>query len=163
MTILTLQIYYKKRELFFCYICTISNINFKNMAEDPLERIAREEKEKKSSGLKTTTIILGVVAAVLALTLAFIWYQKSSIVNELKDEKADLTEQMVTLQNDYANLSSDYDTINSQLDSSREEVSQLIERIQKTDATNRSKIRQYQKELGTLRSIMRNYIVQIDM
>ena len=80
MTILTLQIYYKKRELFFCYICTISNINFKNMAEDPLERIAREEKEKKSSGLKTTTIILGVVAAVLALTLAFIWYQKSSIV-----------------------------------------------------------------------------------
>lgn len=157
-----MQIYYKKRELFFCYICTISNINFKNMAEDPLERIAREEKEKKSSGLKTTTIILGVVAAVLALTLAFIWYQKSSIVNELKDEKADLTEQMVTLQNDYANLSSDYDTINSQLDSSREEVSQLIERIQKTDATNRSKIRQYQKELGTLRSIMRNYIVQID-
>jgi hypothetical protein len=49
-----------------------------------------------------------------------------------------------------------------QLDSSREEVSQLIERIKKTEATNRSKIRQYEKELGTLRSIMRNYITQID-
>ena len=69
---------------------------------------------------------------------------------------------MVELQNDYATLSSDYDTINSQLDSSREEVSQLIERIKKTEATNRSKIRQYEKELGTLRSIMRNYITQID-
>ena len=44
----------------------------------------------------------------------------------------------------------------------REEVSQLIDRIRKTDATNRAKIRQYEKELGTLRSIMRNYIVQID-
>jgi hypothetical protein len=69
---------------------------------------------------------------------------------------------MIDLQNDYASLSSDYDTINSQLDSSREEVTQLIQRIKKTEATNRSKIRQYEKELGTLRSIMRNYIVQID-
>ena len=69
---------------------------------------------------------------------------------------------MIALQNDYATLSSDYDTINSQLDSSREEVSQLIERIKKTEATNRSKMRQYERELGTLRSIMRNYIVQID-
>ena len=50
-----------------------------------------------------------------------------------------------------------------QLDSSREEVSQLIERIKKTDATNRAKIRQYEKELRhSSGSIMRSYIVQID-
>jgi myosin heavy subunit len=102
------------------------------------------------------------VAVILAGTLAFIWIQKASLVNDLKIEKEELTAQMVELQNDYATLSSDYDTINSQLDSSREEVSQLIERIKKTEATNRSKMRQYEKELGTLRSIMRNYITQID-
>ncbi len=102
------------------------------------------------------------VAVVLAGVLAYIWIQKSALVNELNEEKAELTEQMLTLQSDYATLSSDYDTINSQLDSSREEVNQLIERIKKTDATNRRKIRQYEKELGTLRSIMKNYIVQID-
>ena len=90
------------------------------------------------------------------------WWDKTSLVNELNIEKEELTSQMIALQNDYATLSSDYDTINSQLDSSREEVSQLIERIKKTEATNRSKMRQYEKELGTLRSIMRNYIVQID-
>ena len=69
---------------------------------------------------------------------------------------------MVALQNDYATLSSEYDDINLQLDSSRLEVQMLIEKITKTEATNRSKIRQYEKELGTLRSIMKNYIVQID-
>ena len=47
-------------------------------------------------------------------------------------------------------------------DTSRAEVANLLERIKKTDATNRAKMRQYEKELGTLRSIMRNYIVQID-
>ena len=102
------------------------------------------------------------VVVLLAGTHVYIWWQKSTLVNEVNLEKEELTSQMIALQNDYATLSSDYDMINSQLDSSREEVSQLIERIKKTEATNRSKMRQYEKELGTLRSIMRNYIVQID-
>ena len=106
--------------------------------------------------------LLIVVAVLLAGALAYVWYQQSSLVKELTIDKENLTQEMIALQNDYASLSSDYDTINSQLDSSREEVSQLIERIKKTEATNRSKIRQYERELGTLRSIMKNYIVQID-
>ncbi len=116
----------------------------------------------EEQNLKKIMYALIAVAVLLAGALAFIWYQKSSLVNDLKVEKEELTEQMIALQNDYATLSSEYDTINMQLDSSREEVSQLIERIKKTEATNRSKIRQYEKELGTLRSIMRNYITQID-
>ena len=116
----------------------------------------------EEKNLKNVMYILAIVAVLLAGALAYIWYEKSSLVNELTIEKEELTAQMIDLQNDYAMLSSDYDTINSQLDSSREEVSQLIERIKKTEATNRTKMRQYEKELGTLRSIMRNYIVQID-
>lgn len=106
-------------------------------------------------------LLIGIAAA-LAIALAVVWIQKSSLVSDLKLEKQDLTEQIQALQTDYENLSSDYDSINSQLDSSREEISQLVERIKKTDATNRAKMRQYEKELGTLRSIMRGYIVQID-
>ena len=112
--------------------------------------------------LKKVIYALVAVAILLAGALAYIWWDKTSLVNELNVEKEELTSQMIALQNDYATLSSDYDMINSQLDSSREEVSQLIERIKKTEATNRSKMRQYERELGTLRSIMRNYIVQID-
>lgn len=123
------------------------------------EKLAQQSREK---GLKRTMVVLAIVAVVLAAALAFIWIQKSSLVRDLESEKEDLTEQMENLQKDYANLSSDYESINSQLDTSRAEVAELIERIKKTDATNRRKIRQYEKELGTLRSIMRNYIVQID-
>ena len=116
----------------------------------------------ENSTLKKIMYALIAVAVLLAGALAYIWYQKTSLVNELTIDKEELTAQMIELQNDYASLSSDYDTINSQLDSSREEVSQLIERIKQTEATNRSKMRQYEKELGTLRTIMRGYIVQID-
>lgn len=117
---------------------------------------------EKAAGLKKTMYVLAAVAAVLFVALAAVWIERSSLVKELKVEKDDLTREMIALQNDYASLSSDYESINMQLDSSREEVSQLIERIKKTEATNRTKIRQYEKELGTLRSIMKNYIVQID-
>ena len=116
----------------------------------------------EEQSLKKVMYALIAVAVLLAGALAYIWYQKSSLVKDLTVEKEELTEQMIALQNDYATLSSDYDDINLQLDSSRLEVQMLIEKITQTEATNRNKIRQYEKELGTLRSIMRNYIVQID-
>ena len=134
------------------------------MTEDPLERIEREEREKKNrnGGLKTATIALAVAALALAGCLAWVWSQKSGLVNELEDEKTELQQQLLNLQNDFENLNSDYESINSQLDTSREQVAELIDKLSKTEATNRAKIRQYEKELGTLRSIMRGYIVTID-
>ena len=116
----------------------------------------------EEQSLKKVMYALIAVAVLLAGTLAYIWYEKSSLVKDLTLEKEELTEQMIALQNDYATLSSDYDEINLQLDSSRLEVQLLIEKLAKTEATNRSKIRQYERELGTLRSIMKSYIVQID-
>jgi hypothetical protein len=116
----------------------------------------------KDTALKVVMFVLIAVVLGLAGVLVYMQDKNTDLVNELTLEKEELTAQMIALQKDYESLSSDYDTINSQLDSSREEVSQLIERIRHTEATNRSKIRQYEKELGTLRSIMRNYIVQID-
>ncbi|MBO6247386.1 MAG: hypothetical protein J6N54_01075 [Bacteroidales bacterium] len=134
------------------------------MAEiDPImERRQREEQEQKNKSLKNVMWALVAVAALMAAGLAYVWTSKSSLVKDLNAEKEDLTQQMIALKGDYDSLSSEYESVNSQLDSSREEVNQLIERIQKTEATNRAKMRQYEKELGTLRSIMRNYIVQID-
>ena len=131
--------------------------------EDPLERIEREERERKEKkGPRTVMTILACVAAALALVLGYMLYQRSTLVNALENEKTELAQQMKDLQSDFSQLSSDYDNINSQLDTSREQVAMLIEKLNKTEATNRAKIRQYEKELGTLRTIMKGYIVQID-
>ena len=132
------------------------------MTEDPLERLDREENEKKNSGLKKTMYLMIALVVALAALLAYIWISKALLVRDLNSEKEDLTAQIVTLQSDYDALSTENIQISSQLDSSREEVAQLVERIKKTDATNRAKMRQYEKELGTLRTIMKSYIVQID-
>ncbi|MBO4670966.1 MAG: hypothetical protein J5640_03890 [Bacteroidales bacterium] len=131
--------------------------------EDPLERIERKERERKQNGgSKAVMFAMIAVAVLLGAALAYVLYQKNTLVGELNIEKQELTEQIEALRSDYESLSSDYDAINLQLDSSREEVAQLVDRIKKTEATDRVKMRQYEKELGTLRTIMRGYIVQID-
>ena len=131
--------------------------------EDPIAKFERKELERKTNGgLKTVVIVMCVVAAALAAAFVYVLMSKNSLVDQLNAEKEDLTAQIIALQTDYEGLSSDYDVINAQLDSSREEIAMLVERVRTTEATNRTKIRQYERELGTLRSIMRGYIEQID-
>ena len=118
--------------------------------------------EERSRQLKILTISLALIALVLLGVLVWIWYDRSKMIESLQTDKEDLTVQLQDLRNDYGTLSSNNDSLNVQLAREREKVDQLIDRVQKTDAANRAKIRQYEQELGTLRSIMRHYIVQID-
>ena len=115
-----------------------------------------------NKGLKVTVIILSVVAVVLAGVFAYVWVDRQKMIDDLTIDKQNLTNELIELQGEYSQLSSDNDSLNVQLDREREKVSQLLDRIKQTDAANRSKIRQYEKELGTLRSIMKHYIFQID-
>ncbi len=112
--------------------------------------------------LKKIVIALGIVAVVLLGVLAWVWFDRGAMIKDLKVEKEDLTEQMVHLRSEYDSLSTTNDTLNVRLSEEREKIDLLIERINKTEATNRTRMREYEKELGTLRSIMRGYIHQID-
>jgi DNA repair ATPase RecN len=111
---------------------------------------------------KMIIIALASLAVVLIGVLIYVWTDRNSLIDDLTVEKEDLTAQMIQLQNDYANLSTTNDTLNTELMLEREKVAQLIERVKKTEASNKAKLRKYEKELGTLRSIMRGYIRQID-
>lgn len=118
--------------------------------------------EKK---LKTIIGVLAALVVVLAGILIYVMSQKSGLKEEvqvLTVDKQSLAEQMTQLQNDYAALSSTNDTINTQLEVEREKVATLIEKLKKTQANDQAKLRKYEKELGTLRSIMKSYIKQID-
>lgn len=129
--------------------------------EDPIARIDRQRAEKKGSK-NVVVAILAALAVILAVVLAVVASRDYKLVKELEQDKADLENRITELKTDFDNLQSDYDYINTQLDSSREEVAMLVDRIKKTEATNRQQMRKYEKELGTLRSIMKSYVAQID-
>lgn len=121
----------------------------------------RAERQNAQKGNKVV-IILAVVAAALAIALTVVAVKDYKMVQELEQDKADLSERIAVLKSDFDNLTSDYETINKELEASREEVTVLVDRIKQTEATNRKKMREYEKELGTLRTIMKSYIAQID-
>ncbi len=120
---------------------------------------------KNGNSEKTAKIIMIVLAAVLVavvIALLYIWIDRAKMINELTTDKFTLELKLEDLRDGYDSLQTNNDTINLRLIEEREKVDLLIERLKTTEAANRSKMRQYEQELGLLRDIMRGYVQQID-
>lgn len=116
----------------------------------------------KNRKLIAAAITAGILLVVISLLFIFQNRQLNTIVENLNEEKDILTEEYQSLVMNYDSLQSDNDSINYLLQIERDRVAQLIEEIKTVKATNTAKIREYQKELSTLRGVLRSYIVQID-
>jgi len=110
-------------------------------------------------------IALGA-AILIIVTLGILYYlqnrEMTQVVEEMKVEKEILTEEYQELAMGYDSLESTSDTLNTMLEQERQKVEHLIEEIKTLKATNAAKIREYRKELSTLRGILKSYVVQID-
>jgi ribosomal protein L21 len=112
-----------------------------------------------------TPVILFVTAAVLATALIAVGVlycvQKNNMVEMekvLTEEKDSLANELVLLMHGYDTLKTNNDTLNAKLVEEQEK----IERLLSINASNAQLIRTYKKEIGTMREIMKSYIVQID-
>ena len=63
---------------------------------------------------------------------------------------------------DYDNLQVTNDSISANLNVERDRADSLMTRLKKERSWNLAKIKQYEKEVGTLRTVMKSYIRQID-
>lgn len=117
---------------------------------------------------KKIKAIIGALAVAVVVLAGFLFYilsQRTALkenVQVLTVDKQALTEQLTQLQQDYADLSSTNDTINTQLAVEKEKVAKLMSKLNSTNPADQPKLKRYEKEIGTLRAIMRSYIKQID-
>lgn len=119
----------------------------------------------KGSNNKLIYIISSIAVILIAAVLILYLNNRKeyqAVVEELTEEKVLLTEEFQSLALDYDSLYSNNDTLNLQLEQEREKISHLIEEIKTIKATNSSKIREYKKELASLRGVMKSFVVQID-
>jgi len=125
-----------------------------------------EPAKKPDNKLKTITIVLGILVVILGGALLYISFKKvpdlQQNIETVTTAKDSLMNNLLVLRIQYDDLQTNNDTLNAQLDVEKQKVDMMIEKLKKTEASNRVKIREYEKELGTLRDIMRSYIVQID-
>ncbi len=122
--------------------------------------------ELKSNKWNKQLLIILSVAGMLIVVFAVLYFsnkrEMEEIVSELNVEKLELTKEYQDLALDYDSLQTNNDTINILLEHERERIAQLIDEIKTVKATNSSKIREFKKELSTLRKVLKNYVYQID-
>lgn len=123
---------------------------------------------------KTSKIILGVSIALILILGAFIYMQFSKIT-EAENQLVELTQVMEFEKQqsieEYEKLALEYEefyieTSNDSLlklfDEEKQKVQQLLQELKTVKATNARRIKELQKELGTVRGVLKSYIYKVD-
>ncbi len=125
------------------------------------------ENEQKSRS-KIQLIIIILLGLLVVFFIIDKIQQKSrteEIIVQLEEsntEKQEISNEMKELLVQYDDLRTNNDTLNEKLASEQVRIKELIDQLKYVKSSNSTKIKEYKKELGTLRKIMRSYIVQID-
>lgn len=112
--------------------------------------------------LAALIIVLGII--VVALGYLFYAQQEESkeIQSQLNAEKDSISNNLKNIMMGYDSLQINNDSLNTKLLAEQERVKHMYDELQKVKRVSYSKIKEYQKELGTLRSIMKDLLQDID-
>ena len=113
-------------------------------------------------GYRIVIIILSVILVALSALYYGIHRQQMRDNELLQADRDSIQSDLGRLMTDYDNLQISNDSISANLTIDRERAESLMTRLKKERSSNLAKIKQYEKEVGTLRSIMKSYVRQID-
>ena len=108
-------------------------------------------------------VVVTLLVAVAVLIIKIV--QSTNTISGYREEVTFVEEQKVKLEGELNNIIITYDSLKTENDSINiqlEAQQNYIKKLLKQKASDVYKIKKYQDELGTLRKIMRSYIVQID-
>ena len=101
----------------------------------------------------------------LACALGYLGYTYHELKTESEIQRAELERRTLQLEDELMNIYGQYDSLKSENDTMNQKLlaeQQNIERLLKINANNVYKIHMYEKELKTIRKVLRSYVVQID-
>lgn len=117
---------------------------------------------KSIRGYRIVIIILSVILAAIS-ALYFSIHRQQMLDNELlRADRDSIQNDLGRLMEDYDNLHITNDSISASLDIERGRADSLMNQLRKERRWSLAKIKQYEKEVGTLRTVMRGYLHQID-
>lgn len=124
---------------------------------------------EKSTAQKKKDLRNNIIVAVLALALVavVVMYfmqgrEHNNIMSEMTAEKDSIQFELTQIAAGYDSMQTENDTLNEQLYVAQAKVKDLLIEVEQTKRVSISKINDYQKQVTTLRGIMRDFVVQID-
>ena len=123
------------------------------------------EKTSGSKASKGVLVLLVIVVMGLGAAIAILLSKQKDREEEwtrvqslLEDQRKLLENELTDLQDDFGALQTDNDSLMTLASEQQERITRLLA----IQADNAHRIRLYQRELETLRGVLRNYIVQFD-
>lgn len=125
------------------------------------------QQEPSSSNRQVKGLTVAIVILFMALCAVCFMYWQS--VEKLRGSEADLiverdtiTNRLNSLMGQYGTIKFDNDTLNRNLATERHKADSLMQRLKKERSLSYAKLKQYERELGTLRSTMQGFVRTID-
>lgn len=109
--------------------------------------------------------VIAVLSLVLIALFIFFLIERSENrehVAAIQQEKAELEQELTDLSHNYDELKTNNDTLNNKLLQEQEKIATLLEKMKTFRDNSYAEINRYKKEIGTLKTVLRSYVVQID-
>lgn len=121
--------------------------------------LGNTDKERRNN------LIVIFLSVILVVVIVLFFLQRSEtqqIVQSLNIQKDSLEVELNSMIMSYDSLSTDNDTLNAELFAAQTKVKNLLIEVEQIKKASYEEITGYQNEVNSLRSIMRNFVVQVD-
>ncbi|MBQ5875829.1 MAG: hypothetical protein IIW60_08155, partial [Alistipes sp.] len=117
-----------------------------------------EQAQKSIRGYRVVIVLLAVILAGISILYFNLNRQQQHDYELLQIDRDSIQSDLTSLISEYDSLKFANDTIAANLVKANE----MMEQLKRERRWNYAKIKEYEKEVGTLRSVMKNYLRQID-
>lgn len=125
------------------------------------------EENTLSRNKKDKMLVIIIAGLSLILIALFIFFMLEKAENKkhiaaIHQEKTELELELTDLSHNYDELKTSNDTLNEKLLLEQEKIATLLDKMKKFQDNSYAEINRYKKEIGTLKTVLRSYVVQID-
>lgn len=125
------------------------------------------EENKVIKDKKDKVLVVIIVCLVVILIALFIFFmiernENKAHIAAIHQEKELLEQELTELSHNYDDLKTNNDTLNAKLLGEQEKIAQLLDQMKKFRDNSYAEINRYKREIGTLKNVLRSYVVQID-
>lgn len=117
---------------------------------------------KKDKIFVTSLGILGFILITLTIIFIFVKIENNKYIDEITAEKDSLNIELNTLSGEFKNLETDNDTLKVKLEDEQEKIALMLEKMRVFRNNSYAEISRYKKQVNSLRTVLRSYVVQID-
>ena len=125
------------------------------------------EENKVIRDKKDKTLIVIIVCLAVILIALFVFFmiernENKAHIAAIHQEKEMLQQELTELSHNYDDLKTNNDTLNAKLLGEQEKIANLLDQMKEFRDNSYAEINRYKREIGTLKDVLRSYVVQID-